>query len=242
MTTRAPSPQSPLPSRASALAHIRADAAAHRFTEWGQSTLIDEHTGVPSIDQELFDALHAAAGIAAAFPIGNAGVIHVYGYWFSEVPTPFGLKRARWADGALAAAFGLPRDAFHLTGSPAARPSGAPAPTPLQRVAAAMRATLESPPPGALVADAEIPGRSVTGAGARPGAGTSIPPQRSRVVLQRPHDRLPWALSYGIAAPGAAADAPLQLLTAFPVQGDPAALIAEFAAHPALRWNAVSNS
>ena len=82
-----------LPSVDTALAHIRRDAAAGRFAQWALSTLIDEFTGVPSIEKDLFDTLHAAAGIDAEFPIGNAGVLHVYGYWFSEVPTPFGYKR-----------------------------------------------------------------------------------------------------------------------------------------------------
>ena len=46
----------------------------------------------------------AAAGLAAAFPVGNAGLLHVYGYWFSDEPTPYGFKRDRWVDGALAGA------------------------------------------------------------------------------------------------------------------------------------------
>ena len=90
-----------VPSIDTAVAHIRRDAEAGRLEGWGQSTLIDEFTGVPSIERELFDTLHAAAGLTATFPVGNAGVLHVYGYWFSEVPTPFGYKRDRWADGAL---------------------------------------------------------------------------------------------------------------------------------------------
>ncbi|SJN08020.1 hypothetical protein FM113_00480 [Leucobacter sp. 7(1)] len=230
MTTQPPSSHTPATPLATVLALVHDDAAAQRFDQWGLSTLIDEHTGVASIGRDVFDALHTAAGIEAVFPIGNAGLIHVYGYWFSDVPTPFGLKRDRWADGELAAAFGLPRHAFHLTKQGAT--------TPLQRVAAAMRRALDDPPHGTRVADVDIPTIGSAGSGTPP----EVSLRRSRVVLQRPHSRLPWALSYAIAAPDAPATAPLQLLTAFPVHGDPAPLLADFLARPAPRWNAVSNS
>lgn len=91
---------------------IDEDAAAGRFGAWGASTVIDEHAGAPVVTRGLFEALHARAGIDAAWPIGNAGLLHTYGYLLSSVSTPYGLKRERWLDGALAAAFGLPRDEF----------------------------------------------------------------------------------------------------------------------------------
>lgn len=91
---------------------IDADAGAGRFGLWGASTVIDENLGAPVISRELFDALHARAGIAARWPVGNAGVLHVYGYLLSRVVTPYGLKRDRWVGGRLAEAFGLDREAF----------------------------------------------------------------------------------------------------------------------------------
>lgn len=91
---------------------IDADVAAGRFARWGRSTVIDELARQPVIDPPVFAALHARAGIDARWPVGNAGLLHVYGYLLSAVPTPYGLKRARWLDGALAGAYGLPRDAF----------------------------------------------------------------------------------------------------------------------------------
>lgn len=91
---------------------IRADRAADRFGAWGRSTAIDEHTGSAVITPALFDELHRRAGIAAAWPIGNAGLLHCYGYLLSLESTPYGLKRARWIDDALALACGLSADGF----------------------------------------------------------------------------------------------------------------------------------
>jgi len=93
-------------------AAIDADAAAGRFARWGRSTVIDEHAGTAVVPEALFDALHARAGLDAAWPIGNAGLLHIYGYLLSTVPTPYGFKRERWLNGALARAYGLPADAF----------------------------------------------------------------------------------------------------------------------------------
>ncbi len=91
---------------------IDEDAAARRFVAWGASTVVDEHTGTPVVTRGLFEALHERAGLRAAWPIGNAGLLHIYGYLLSTVPTPYGLKRERWLGGALAGAFELPEDAF----------------------------------------------------------------------------------------------------------------------------------
>lgn len=93
-------------------ASIDADAAAGRFDRWGRSTVIDENTGSAVVTVGLFDQLHTRAGISATFPVGNAGLLHVYGYLLSTEPTPYGLKRERWLDGALARAYGLDADAF----------------------------------------------------------------------------------------------------------------------------------
>ncbi|CAH0200304.1 amino acid deaminase [Plantibacter cousiniae (nom. nud.)] len=93
-------------------AAIDEDTAAGRFASWGASTVIDEHTGGPVIPRVLFEALHARTGLAATWPVGNAGLLHVYGYLLSSVATPYGLKRDRWLDGTLARGFGLPDDEF----------------------------------------------------------------------------------------------------------------------------------
>ncbi|HEV7951736.1 MAG TPA: amino acid deaminase [Glaciihabitans sp.] len=91
---------------------IDSDALAGRFDRWGWSTVIDEHVGGAVISPALYHSLHARANLQAHWPIGNAGLLHVYGYLLSTVPTPYGLKRQRWLDGTLAGAYGLAADAF----------------------------------------------------------------------------------------------------------------------------------
>ena len=193
---------------------IALDAAADRFAHWGRSTLIDEFTGVATIDRELADSLHRSAGLVSEFPIGHAGLLHVYGYWFSEVPTPFGLKRDRWQQGELAAALGLPRESFRLE-----HKSGR---TLLDRVQAAMLPLLRNPPAEALHADVYVDGRL------------------TRVVMCRAVAGAPAALIYGVAPRAEAQADELLLITAFPLAGDPTPILTEFTRHPKLRWNAVN--
>lgn len=92
---------------------IHDDRTAGRFIAWGRSSVIDENTGAGIIPRALFEELHVQADIAADWPIGNAGVLHCYGYLLSLEPTPYGLKRERWTEGVLAHACHLPPDAFH---------------------------------------------------------------------------------------------------------------------------------
>lgn len=94
-------------------AAIRADRAAGRFAAWGPSTVIDENTGSAVVPQALFDELHRRAGLEGVWPIGNAGLLHCYGYLLSLAATPYGLKRDRWIGGVLARACGLTEHAFH---------------------------------------------------------------------------------------------------------------------------------
>ncbi len=211
-----------LPSVDTALAHIRRDAAAGRFAQWGLSTLIDEFTGVPSIEKDLFDTLHRAAGIAAEFPIGNAGVLHVYGYWFSEVPTPFGYKRDRWADGQLAQALGFDADAFLLEAESESGTTelGSSASTLLERVTKAVLPALLAPPADAITAD------------------VVVGEYRTRVIALAPLEGTPSALVYGIAP--IAAPMNFRLVTTFPVASDPAVMVAECITDPRLRFNAIA--
>jgi hypothetical protein len=91
---------------------IASDRAERRFEDWGLSTVLDENEETPIIPRPLFDRLHKLAGIDSKWPVGNAGLIHVYGYLESTVQTPHGLKRERWLDGSLARALGLGPEAF----------------------------------------------------------------------------------------------------------------------------------
>lgn len=238
--------------RAAVLDFIRRDAAAGRLAAWGRSTVIDENTGVPSFDEPLFAELHAAAGIDADFPVGNAGLLHVYGYWFSTVMTPYGLKRERWLDGKLAAALGLPTDAFHLHDRGAT--------TPLERVMNATLPLLAEAPEGALVAEAPLDAAADALALAQtqlptkpaadrptptpltPAPGPALAPdlalaRRSRVVCLPARDGHPAVLVYGVEAAGT--QPTMQLVTVFPFQGDPSGVIADFSRAPRYRWNAM---
>lgn len=128
-------------------AAIRDDHAIGRFTAWGRSTIIDENTGTAVIPRALFEELHRRAGISAEWPVGNAGLLHCYGYLLSVEPTPYGLKRDRWTEGSLARTCGLTADAF--------LPWHA-GPTLLARATAAASALLAAP---AIGAAQEIDGR-----------------------------------------------------------------------------------
>ncbi|SKB03129.1 hypothetical protein SAMN06295879_3665 [Agreia bicolorata] len=120
-------------------AQIAQDASADRFSRWGLSTVVDANTGTPVISPELFAELHRLAGLDAAWPVGNAGLIHVYGYLLSIVSTPYGLKRDRWANGDVARALGLEPSAFAPWFGPAS--DG----TPLHRLAAALSPIFDAP-------------------------------------------------------------------------------------------------
>lgn len=91
---------------------IAEDAASGLFRAWSRSTIVDENVGAAVLDRAVFEKLHALAGEHSAWPVGNAGVLHVYGYLMSATPTPYGLKRERWLGPDLARAFGLADDAF----------------------------------------------------------------------------------------------------------------------------------
>ncbi len=89
------------------LPQIAADRAAGEFERWAHSTVLDENTETPVISRELFETLHSEAGLSSSWPVGNAGLLHVYGYLLSNVPTPYGYKRDRWINGRMAAGLGV---------------------------------------------------------------------------------------------------------------------------------------
>lgn len=103
----APDPAAAISSLPWLSASLADDAAAGRFARWGRSSVIDENVGAAVLPRPLFDELHRRAGLEATWPIGNAGVLHVYGYLLSTTPTPYGLKRERWLTGDLERACGL---------------------------------------------------------------------------------------------------------------------------------------
>ncbi|HIY67051.1 MAG TPA: amino acid deaminase [Candidatus Agrococcus pullicola] len=198
-----------LPSIEEAAASIRTDAVNGLLQSWARSTVVDEHIGDPVIEREVFDALHTTAGFEPSWPEGNAGVLHVYGYWFSTVKTPFGMKRDRWIDGHLAEALGLKPSAFRWNPT-------APA-TLLQRVTETALPLLQEPPRDAIGTE-----------------DAHLDDLHTRVVLLRAAGAAATALVYGIDAGEG-----FRLVTLFPLQGDTDAVLADFTSNPRLRWNAV---
>jgi hypothetical protein len=140
---------------------IAEDAASGRFARWSRSTIVDENVGAPVLDRAVFDRLHDLAGEPSAWPVGNAGLLHVYGYLLSLTPTPYGLKRERWLGPELARAFGLADDAFE---------PWADGPTLLERVADAATSLLRSP----AAARSEADGEYVTALSAFTGPGALV--------------------------------------------------------------------
>ena len=195
---------------------IGLDARAGRFGSWALSTVIDENIDAPVITRPEFDALHAAAGLTAEWPVGNAGLLHVYGYLLSTVPTPFGLKGDRWLDGALAAALGLCPGAFRLADASSAGD------TVLHRVTDAVLPHLEDPSPGRgdiLSFDDAVPGTD----------------RFFRTTVVRRSAGAGTALVYGVQENGS-----MRAVTAFPVASAAPAALEALQAEPArMRYNAV---
>ena len=214
---------------------IRADAAASRFARWGRSTVVDTHIGEPVLARELFDELHGLAGLVGdeasaagiAWPIGNAGLLHVYGYLLSTGDTPHGPKRDRWLGGGVARAFGLPGDAF----APWFVTPSATGSTPLERITAVAEPFAVDPADG----DFTVLWIDETGSALGAGAASHVGAQLARTVVVRDEDSGAAALVYAVGT----IDEPL-LVTLFPLED----FDAEWLEHatvgpPRLRYNAV---
>ncbi|MBU4213194.1 MAG: amino acid deaminase [Actinobacteria bacterium] len=85
---------------------IAVDRRTGRFDDWARSTVVDENTGEPVLAAGVLESLGRLAGVEVRYPYANAGLAHTYGYLLSPAATPYGPKRARWTQGALAQAFG----------------------------------------------------------------------------------------------------------------------------------------
>ncbi|MCU1478379.1 MAG: amino acid deaminase [Subtercola sp.] len=182
------------------LISLERDRAAGTFAHWGLSTVHDETAGRPVIGRPLFELLHRVSAVECAWPIGNAGVLHTYGYLLSTVETAYGFKRERWIGGELASAFGMRADAFLRTLVDIGSPNRSPGL--LTLVTGQVRGVLEAaeellPPPGegssggsgraadtgfdgdprrgtSSAADSGLGSGSGTGSGSGAGSGTNI--------------------------------------------------------------------
>jgi hypothetical protein len=199
---------------------IAQDAAAGRFDAWALSTVVDENVQSPVISPAQFAELHGAAGLTAEWPLGNAGLLHVYGYLLSTVVTPYGLKGDRWRTGELARALGLAPDAFRLDSAAAAGE------TVLQRATDAALPHLVRPSVARgdrHVIDDEVPHGS--------GATASVADTFFRTTVVRAPGGA--ALVYGVSAGGM-----MRLVTAFPLADPVTALNSLATEPPPMRYNA----
>ncbi|AMB59690.1 hypothetical protein [Microterricola viridarii] len=202
---------------------LERDATAGLFAAWGRSTVVDENVGAAVVGRDAVAALAEISGQADGYPEGNAGLLHVYGYLFSDVLTPYGLKSDRWLDGMLAEALGLDSDAFHP------RAGAAGGPTMLSRVTAAARPLFDASP--------------VDGA---PGGGGFTLARRDAIspglaaltVLRRVPGAAATALAYALETPDG-----IRLITLFPIAADPGGVLAALDAEaPRLRYNALGSA
>lgn len=137
------------PAMDTVLACIARDRAEGLLDRWSSSTVIDENVGEAVVERDVFERIHSAGGVNARFPIGNAGLVHVYGYLFSTVVTPYGYKSDRWNDGVLATTLGHSSGYFRL---------GDGDETPLARVLGTAEPLLLDPPASAHVAEWDADG------------------------------------------------------------------------------------
>ena len=89
---------------------IRADRdcpALFRF--WGRSLNRDESGGQPIVHPSILAGVGTLAGVPMRGRAVHAGLQHTYGYLFSLIQTPYGLKRDRWVSEDWEVGFGFER-------------------------------------------------------------------------------------------------------------------------------------
>ncbi|RLP75915.1 amino acid deaminase [Mycetocola tolaasinivorans] len=193
---------------------LDSDRDAGVFAHWGHSTAVDENVGLAVLASPVLNALALRAGLPASAPASNAGLLHVYGYLYAPVMTPYGTKRERWIDAELADALGVPPTHF--------RPADG-ASTPLARLTEILLPLFSGGPRrGDLLRLRE-----------------QITPTLAAHTLlyrARPGSATPAALAYALEdAHG------LRLITAFPYAGSAGELCTvHVSAPPRLRYNALA--
>ena len=94
-------------------AQLRKDADAPWLPLWGQSLNRDQLAGHTIVDPKILSVIGRIAKTKIRDRNGyHAGLIHTYGYLFSWLATPYGLKHERWTEGIIAKGLGLPHRLF----------------------------------------------------------------------------------------------------------------------------------
>lgn len=79
---------------------------------WGRSVNCDEITQTQIVDPAVLGVLGRVAGKPLSSATPHAGLQHTYGYLFSVIETPYGMKRDRWTETGLEAALNIPPDSL----------------------------------------------------------------------------------------------------------------------------------
>lgn len=74
---------------------------------WGKSRNVDDNVGATIVPPAIVEAIGSTAGVPMRGVNVHAGLLHTYGYLFSSLQTPYGLKRDRWLSKTLEQGFGL---------------------------------------------------------------------------------------------------------------------------------------
>jgi len=77
---------------------------------WGRSSNLDEVAQTEIVDPGVIAVIGQVAGKQLSPVTPHAGLQHTYGYLFSEIQTPYGMKRDRWTETGLERALDLPED------------------------------------------------------------------------------------------------------------------------------------
>lgn len=92
----------------SVVAQIRTDAKRKGpLCFWGRSGNRDELANQTIVAPEIIDLIAKITDRKMSPQTPHAGLQHTYGYLFSLIQTPYGMKRDRWVETKLESAFGL---------------------------------------------------------------------------------------------------------------------------------------
>ncbi len=72
---------------------------------WGRSSNLDASNNKIIVDEKILNQIYKKFNFYPTGSKAHAGIIHSYGYLFSNLMTPYGYKRKRWIDRSLNEAF-----------------------------------------------------------------------------------------------------------------------------------------
>lgn len=79
---------------------------------WTDSNLLDANTKSAILPPKAMQGLDIPLRVTAGIPHAPAGMMHTYGYLFSQLQTPYGLKGRRWIEARIDERLGLPAGTF----------------------------------------------------------------------------------------------------------------------------------